>query len=59
MPAHGDLLFTVEDSELEVRHLPHAELRAIPSSWGHLAGFGANPPDNEFIDAALAELLAA
>lgn len=52
-----DLLFTVGDSQAEVRSLPNAELRSIPSTWGHLAGFGANPADNEFIDTALGELL--
>jgi hypothetical protein len=36
---------------------PTDDLRPMPSGWGHLAGFGANPPDNEFIDAALDELL--
>ena len=38
--------------------MPNAELRPIPSIWGHVAAFGVNPPDDEFIDAALRELLA-
>ena len=39
--------------------MPNAELRVIPSIWGHLAGGpGRNPVDTEFIDAALKELLA-
>lgn len=58
MPSATDLLFGVEDSEAETAQMPNAELRPIPSTWGHLAGFGANPPDNEFVDAALNELLA-
>jgi homoserine O-acetyltransferase len=58
MPSRTDLLFAVEDSEVETAQMPNAELRTIPSTWGHLAGFGANPPDNEFVDAALKELLA-
>lgn len=37
--------------------MPNAELRTIESVWGHLAGVGANPPDNEFVDAALNGLL--
>jgi homoserine O-acetyltransferase len=37
--------------------MPNAELRVIPSAWGHVAGLGANPSDNEFIDSALHELL--
>lgn len=57
MPSDGDLLFPVQDSQLEVEHMPDAELRPIRSTWGHLAGFGANPPDNAFIDAALSDLL--
>jgi homoserine O-acetyltransferase len=57
LPSRTDLLFAVEDSEAEAEQIPNAELRPIPSSWGHLAGFGANPPDNEFVDAALNELL--
>jgi homoserine O-acetyltransferase/O-succinyltransferase len=57
MPSATDLLFPVVDSEREAKLMPDAELRPIPSTWGHLAGFGANPPDNQFIDAALNELL--
>jgi homoserine O-acetyltransferase len=32
-------------------------LRPIPSIWGHAAGRGVNPTDNQFIDTALRELL--
>ena len=58
MPGDTDLYFRVRDNELEVAHMPQAELRPIPSIWGHVAGLGVNPPDNAFIDAALRELLA-
>jgi len=58
MPGDRDLYFRVRDNEIEVAQMPNAELRPIPSSWGHAAGFGVHPPDNEFIDAALKELLA-
>jgi homoserine O-acetyltransferase/O-succinyltransferase len=58
MPGATDLYFRVRDNELEVPHMPHAELRPIPSTWGHSAGRGTNPRDNAFIDAALRELLA-
>lgn len=58
MPGNTDLYFRVRDNELEVEQMPNAELRPIPSIWGHAAGIGINPPDNEFIDAALKELLA-
>jgi len=48
----------VRDNQLEVERMPNAELRPIPSIWGHAAGLGMNPADNKFIDAALNELLA-
>jgi homoserine O-acetyltransferase len=59
MPSSTDFLFQIPDSETEVAQMPNAELRPIPSRWGHVAGFGANPPDNDFVDAALKDLLAA
>ena len=50
---------SVEDSRREVARMPHAELRPIPSIWGHRAGNPAlNPEDAAFIDAAVKELLA-
>jgi homoserine O-acetyltransferase len=57
MPSETDLYFRVRDNEMEVAQMPNAELRVIPSIWGHVAAFGAYPPDNEFIDRALNELL--
>jgi homoserine O-acetyltransferase len=50
--------FRVRDNQLEVAQMPNAELRPIPSIWGHAAGLGVNPADNAFIDAALNTLLA-
>jgi homoserine O-acetyltransferase len=58
MPSETDLYFRVRDNQLEVERMPNAELRPIPSIWGHAAGLGMNPADNKFIDAALNELLA-
>jgi homoserine O-acetyltransferase len=58
MPCETDLYFRVRDNQLEVKLMRNAELRVIPSIWGHVAAFGVNPPDDEFIDAALEELLA-
>lgn len=58
MPGETDLYSRVRDNQLEAELMPNAELRPIPSIWGHAAGFGVNPSDNEFIDAALRELLA-
>jgi homoserine O-acetyltransferase/O-succinyltransferase len=57
MPGSTDLYFRVRDNELEVAQMPNAELRPIPSTWGHAAGRGANPADNALIDSALRELL--
>jgi homoserine O-acetyltransferase len=58
MPCRTDLYFPPEDSEIEVAHMPHAELRIIPSVWGHMAGGGVNPADRAFINTTLGELLA-
>ena len=59
MPSRTDQYFPPEDSELEVARMPNAELRVIPSIWGHLAGGpGRNPVDTKFIDDALKGLLA-
>lgn len=59
MPGETDLYFRVRDNELEVAQMPNAELRPIPSIWGHVAGLGVYPPDNEFIDAGLRDALRA
>ena len=58
MPCRTDLYFPPEDSEIEVANMPHAELRVIPSVWGHMAGGGINPEDVHYINAALEDLLA-
>jgi homoserine O-acetyltransferase len=59
MPCETDLYFTVEDNRREVARMPHAELRPIPSIWGHRAGNPAqNPADAKFIDDAVGKLLA-
>jgi homoserine O-acetyltransferase len=58
MPSATDLYFQVEDNRREVARMRHAELRVIPSDWGHRAG---NPmssaEDAQFIDNALITLL--
>lgn len=58
MPGQTDLYFPPEDNEYEVKHMPNALLRPIPSIWGHFAGGGANRVDTKFIDDSLKELLA-
>ena len=58
MPSQTDQYFPPEDNEIEVANMPNAELRTIPSIWGHLAGGpGRNPVDTQFINNALEELL--
>ena len=57
MPGETDLYFPPADSILEVANMPNAELRVIPSVWGHYAGGAANPDDVAFVDQALKELL--
>jgi homoserine O-acetyltransferase/O-succinyltransferase len=58
MPGATDLYFTMEDAAIEAGQMPNAELRPIPSLWGHRAGNPMqNPEDARFLDAALGELL--
>ena len=59
MPGDHDLYFRVEDNRRELAHLRNAELKPIPSVWGHRAGNPAqNPQDAAFIERAVRELLA-
>lgn len=59
MPSRTDLYFPPEDSEIEVAAMPNAELRVIPSIWGHRgASPGSDPKDIAFLEAAIKELLA-
>jgi homoserine O-acetyltransferase len=59
MPCRHDLYFPPEDSEIEVSHMPSAELRVIESLWEHRAGSpGSDPKDIAFLDRAIAEILA-
>jgi homoserine O-acetyltransferase/O-succinyltransferase len=58
MPGATDLYFPSEDSAYEVRHVAGADLRPIPSIWGHGAGGGAAPADAAFIDGSLKQWLA-
>jgi len=50
MPCETDLYFTVEDNRREVACMQKAELRPIPSIWGHRAGQSG---DAAFIDRAV------
>ena len=60
MPGDHDLYFQVDDNRLEMHHLRHAELRPIPSVWGHRAGNPRDQPDDRaFIESQVKALLAA
>ena len=60
MPGATDLYFRTADNEAELPFLASAELRPIPSIWGHRAGNPvANPADAEFIRQQVNALLAA
>lgn len=59
MPSRTDLYFPPEDSEIEVAGMPNAELRVIPSIWGHRgASPGSDPADIAFFEQAIRDLLA-
>lgn len=59
MPSETDLYFRVEDNRREMQHLPNAELRPIPSIWGHRAGNPSDhPKDEAFIRQAVQDLFA-
>ena len=59
MPGNTDLYFRVADNEAELPHLAQAELRPIPSIWGHRAGNPMqNPEDAAFIKAHVRRWLA-
>ncbi len=59
LPGETDLYFRVADNAAELEHLAHAELRPIPSIWGHRAGNPAtNPVDAAFVRDAVRAWLA-
>jgi homoserine O-acetyltransferase len=59
MPGETDLYFRTADNEAELPFLAHAELRPIPSIWGHRAGNPVlNPEDARFIKTAVRDWLA-
>lgn len=58
MPGDHDLYFRVADNAAELPFLRDAELRPIPSVWGHRAGNpSSNPADAAFLKAAVREWL--
>jgi homoserine O-acetyltransferase/O-succinyltransferase len=58
MPSRTDMYFPPEDSALEYAGMPSAELRIIPSVWGHRAGSPGSPgADIAYFEQAIADLL--
>ena len=58
LPGATDLYFRVADSAAEMEHLASAELRPIPSVWGHRAGNPrTNPEDLAFLRDAVRDWL--
>lgn len=58
MPSRTDLYFTPEDSAYEVSRMKNAELRVIPSNYGHRAASPKSPPEDvAFVTKAIRDLL--
>ncbi len=58
VPCSDDLYFPPEDNEIEVAHMPNAELRVFNSPWGHcVASPGNVPAFAKFLDDCILELL--
>jgi homoserine O-acetyltransferase len=58
LPSETDLYFRVADNAAELEHLVKAELRPIPSIWGHRAGNPRDiPQDSAFVRDAVREWL--
>ena len=58
MPSRTDLYFPVADNAAEIAHIDRAELRPIPSIWGHRAGNPVNEAAaRDFLRRAVAEWL--
>ncbi len=57
MPSQTDMYFPIGDAEYEKQFIPKVEFVPIPSIWGHLAGVGINPEDNDFLNAKIGSFL--
>ena len=59
MPCRTDQYFPPEDSEIEAKFLDKGTVEVIESTWGHIAGGGANEKDVEFINERVSKFLQA
>ncbi len=58
IPCSTDLYFPPADNEIEVAHMPNADLRIFYSPWGHcVANPGSVPAFEAHLDACINELL--
>ncbi len=58
IPCTTDLYFPPEDNEIEVRHMPNADLRPFDSPWGHCVASPGNEPEfARVLDSCISELL--
>ena len=57
MPCETDLYFPAGDARYESEFIAGVNLVPVPSLWGHSAGSGGNPADNDFIDGQVHEFL--
>lgn len=58
MPSETDLYFPLGDARYEAAFIPGVLLTPIPSLWGHPAGAGASPEDENFLNDNVARFLA-
>jgi homoserine O-acetyltransferase len=58
IPSSTDLYFPPEDNEIEMEHMPNAELRIFESLWGHCAVSPGNEPAFDgFLDRAITDVM--
>ena len=58
LPCTNDLYFPPEDNEIEIEHMPNADLRPFDSPWGHcVANPGNEPAFESFLDNCVRELM--
>jgi homoserine O-acetyltransferase len=57
MPSETDLYFPLTDARYEAQFIPGVSLAPIHSLWGHTAGAGSNPADEQFLNDTIAKFL--
>lgn len=57
MPSQTDMYFPLGDAQYESQFIKDVRLVPVPSIWGHLAGGGNSPVDNEFLNAEILRFL--